>query len=234
MINILSSKTIYDKPYVKKHLEKYIKKDSKICVIAFSFFESVDMLDKYYKGYEPETGEWYLHILEPLLVYGIDPKNVEWVLYKKDTKTSALKKVKDADIIFLPGGAPDKFYKRLVEYELIDAIQTSNKIVMGPSAGTMVQFNWFHISKDRDYKKYQLSDGIGLIKEFGVEVHWNRRKQQKKSLRKTSHYHERPIYVIHEPGFMILEDGKIIYRYMAQKYYEKGKRIKVDLKNKVI
>ena len=33
---------------------------------------------------------------------------------------------------------------------------------MGPSAGSMVQFNWFHISKDRDYKAYQLSDGIRL------------------------------------------------------------------------
>ena len=105
------------------------------------------------------------------------------MIYKKDTADSAIKKVSDADIIFLPGGAPEKFYNRLVEYNLVYAIKNSNKVVMGPSAGTMVQFNWFHISKDRDYKKYQISDGIGLIEDFGVEVHYNRRKQQKKSLR---------------------------------------------------
>lgn len=226
MINILSSKTIYDKPYVKKQLEKYIKSDSKICVVAFSFFESNDMLDQYYKAYEPEVGPWYLHIVEPLLVYGINPKNISWIMYKKDTLHSAHQKLKEADIIFLPGGAPDLFYQRLVEYDLIDLIKASNKIVMGPSAGTMVQFDWFHISKDKDYKKYQLSDGIGLINAFGVEVHFNRRVQQKKSLRRTSHYHQRPIYVIHEPGFMILEHGKIKYSYMAYKYYEKGKRTK--------
>src|SRR5690554_4541714 len=163
MINILSSKTIYDKPYVKKQLEKYIKSDSKLCVVAFSFFESDDMLDQYYKAYEPEVGPWYLHIVEPLLVYGINPKNISWIMYKKDTLHSAHQKLKEADIIFLPGGAPDLFYQRLVEYDLIDLIKASNKIVMGPSAGTMVQFDWFHISKDKDYKKYQLSDGIGLI-----------------------------------------------------------------------
>ena len=49
----------------KKHLEKYIHKDSKICVIAFSQFESDDMLDQYHKGYEQPEGIWYLHILEP-------------------------------------------------------------------------------------------------------------------------------------------------------------------------
>ena len=226
MINILSSRTIYDKPYVKKHLEKYIHKDSKICVIAFSQFESDDMLDQYHKGYEQPEGIWYLHILEPFLSYGIHPDNVSWVIYKKDTADSAIKKVSDADIIFLPGGAPEKFYNRLVEYNLVYAIKNSNKVVMGPSAGTMVQFNWFHISKDRDYKKYQISDGIGLIEDFGVEVHYNRRKQQKKSLRRTSHFHERPIYVIYEPGFMIIEDGKIIYSHKVTKYYEKGKRVK--------
>ena len=61
------------------------------------------MLDAYYKGYEQPDGMWYLHILEPLLTYGIDPKNVSWILYKKDTLESALKKVTVADIIFLPG-----------------------------------------------------------------------------------------------------------------------------------
>lgn len=35
MINILSLRIIYDKLYVKKYLEKYIYKDSKICVIVF-------------------------------------------------------------------------------------------------------------------------------------------------------------------------------------------------------
>ncbi|WP_025724648.1 Type 1 glutamine amidotransferase-like domain-containing protein [Acholeplasma granularum] len=226
MINILSSKTIYDKPYVVEKLKKYIKPESKICVIAFSFFEKEDMLHSYYEGYKIPDGIWYLHILEPLLVYGIKPEQVQWVIYKKDDIESAKRKVEESDIIFLPGGAPDLFYKRLYEYDLISSIKNSS-IVMGPSAGTMVQFNWFHISKDYDYKKYQLSDGIGLISDFGVEVHFKRRKQQKKSLRRVSHYNKRPVYTIEEPGFMILEDGQIIYQYMANKYYEKGRRIKI-------
>lgn len=226
MINILSSKTIYDQDYVKIHLEKYITQNSKICVIAFSFFESDDLLDKYIESYTPPLGVWYNHVLNPFLIYGVDPFNVSFIIYDKDTKITARKKIEAADIIFLPGGAPDKFYQRLVKYDLIDLIKASNKIIMGPSAGTMVQFNWFHISKDSDYKKFQISEGLGLISDFGVEVHYQRRKQQKKGIRKTSLMDQRPIYVIEEPGFMILEDGKIVYQYKSRRYYDKGKKVK--------
>ena len=74
---------------------------------------------------------------------------------------------------------------------------------MGPSAGTMIQFDTFHISKDHDYKKFSIHKGLGFIKDFGVEVHFRRRRQQKKAIRKMSHLNPRPIYVIEEPGMMI-------------------------------
>lgn len=225
MINILTSKTIFHKEYAKKVLTPYIRPESKICVIAFSHFESNDMLNSYYKTYEKPLGIWYLHIVEPLLTYGIPEDQIEFVLYKKDSKEDALKKIQEADILFLPGGAPDKFMERLKEYELLDALKSFDGIIMGPSAGTMIQFNWFHISKDRDYKKYSINSGIGYLNDFGVEVHYNRRKQQKKSIRRVSHYHDRPVYVIEETGLMILKDGKIIFQKDAYKYYEKGKKV---------
>ncbi len=226
MINILSSGTIYEAEHVKRQLEQYITPTSKICVIAFSFFESDDLYDQYIKTYTPPLGIWYNHVLNPFLTYGVDLSNVSWIIYKKDTIESAKQKLQQADIIFLPGGAPDKFFDRLVAYDLVELIKNSDKIIMGPSAGTMIQLNWYHISKDSDYKKYAIHDGLGLLNDFGVEVHYRRRKQQKKGIRRTSLMDNRPIYVIEEPGFMILEDGKIIYQYMARKYYENGKKVK--------
>lgn len=225
-INILSSRTIYDQDYVYEKLKKYITKDKKICVIAFSFFNVGFSQASYVESYTAPLGKWYLHIIEPLRRYGLDESNFDFIIYGKDSKEEAKQKVLDADIIFLPGGAPELFYDRLEEYQLDTLLPTLDKIFMGPSAGTMVQFNWFHISKDRDYKRFQLSAGLGLLEDFGVEVHYRRRKQQKKGIRRVSHIHDRPVYTIHEEGFMILENKEIVYSFMANKYYENGKKVK--------
>src|SRR5690606_33692111 len=146
------------------------------------------------------------HIVEPFKPYGIKEENISWILYDKDTKETAKKKIEAADIIFLPGGAPDLFIERLKQYDLIEFLRNQDKIFMGPSAGTMIQLNWFHISPDPDYKKFMMWDGLGLIKDFGVEVHYNRRRQQKKAIRRVSHMDERPIYAFLEEGYMILEN----------------------------
>lgn len=227
MINILTSKTIYTNEHIKEILKEYITPNKKIAVIAFSFFEYDYSQHNYLKSYSKEFGMWYDHIVNPLLSYGIKEKNISFVLYQKDTKEEAIKKIDEADIIFLPGGAPDLFIKRLEEYDLVTYLKKQNKIFMGPSAGSMIQFNWFHISKDRDYHKFGIYDGLGLIEDFGIEVHFNKRKQQKKGLRRVSHYHDRIVYTILETGIMIIEDGKIIYKKDSIPYYQKGKRIKL-------
>lgn len=226
MVNIISSKTIFDKKEVNEVLSKYIKKDSKICVIAFSQFLYDYTHESYLESYKKETGVWYLHIVEPLLTYGVKEENISFVLYNKDSSKEAKNKINDADIIFLPGGAPDLFMERLKEYDLIDYLKSLDKVFMGPSAGSMIQFDWFHISKDKDYNKFSINEGLGLISGFGVEVHFNRRKQQKKGLRRVSHYNDRPVYVVKETGLMILEDNEIIFRKDVYKYYQKGKRVK--------
>lgn len=225
-INILSSRSIYDRDYVYEKLKKYLTKDKKICVIAFSFFETGFTQSSYEESYQAPLGKWYLHIVEPFRRYGLDESNFDFVIYNKTTKEEAKAKVLNSDIIFLPGGAPDLFYERLEAYDLAKLLPTLDKIFIGPSAGTMVQFNWFHISKDRDYHRFQLSDGLGLLDSFGVEVHYRRRKQQKKGIRRVSHFHDRPVHTITDDGFMILENKEVIYSYQADKYFEKGKKVK--------
>ncbi|WP_084301014.1 Type 1 glutamine amidotransferase-like domain-containing protein [Acholeplasma equifetale] len=227
MINILSSRTIFHENRYYDILKKYINKKSKICVIAFSFFDNAFLQENYEKEYSRPEGKWYLHIVEPLSRFEVQEDNISWIIYHVDSKESAIEKIENADIIFLPGGAPDRFMDRLNEYELVPVLQKQeNKIFMGPSAGTMIQFDWFHISKDRDYHKFSIHDGLGFVKDFGVEVHFNRRKQQKKSMRKVSHMHPRPIHALYDDGLMVIENGNIIYNDHGPKYYEKGKRIK--------
>ncbi len=226
MINILTSKTIFANDEIYQVLKKYIKPTHKVCVVAFSFFLDDYSKKTYLNSYQKETGEWYLHIVKPLYKYGIKEENINFILYNKDSKEEALNKINEADIIFLPGGAPDLFMERLAEYDLVNHLRSLNKIFMGPSAGSMIQFDWFHISKDKDYHKFSINKGLGLIDGFGIEVHFNRRKQQKKGLRRVSHYNPRVVYTVLETGIIILENNKIVYKKDAYKYYKEGRRIK--------
>ena len=225
MINILSSHRIYNHPKVKDEVLKHVNNKSKICVIAYSFFESEFTQESYELSYEKD-GRWYLHIIEPFLELGLNEDNFSWVVYNKDSREAAINKIDRADVIFLPGGAPDLFVARLKEQGLFEHLKKSDKIMMGPSAGTMIQFDQFHISKDYDYKKFSIHEGLGFIKDFGVEVNYRRRKQQKKGIRRMSHLDPRPIYVVNEDGMMILEDNKIIFKYQVKKYYQNGRKIK--------
>lgn len=225
MINILSSHRIYNHPKVKDEVLKYINKNSRICVIAFSFFESGFTQESYELSYQKE-GRWYMHIIEPFLDLGLTEENFSWIIYKKDNTKDAIVKINQADVIFFPGGAPDLFISRLKEQGLFDHLKNVDKILMGPSAGTMIQFDQFHISKDYDYKKFSIHEGLGYIKDFGVEVHFRRRKQQKKGIRRMSRLNPRPIYTVNEDGMMILENNQIIFNHQVKKYYQNGSKIK--------
>ena len=114
------------------------------------------------------------------LNYGIKEEQVNWIYYKQTKYTDALKLIENADIIYFPGGAPDLMMQRIKDENLLTPLKQFKGIVMGSSAGAMIQFDTYHISKDQDYFKYSLHTGLGYLDNFMIEVHYRRRKQQKK------------------------------------------------------
>lgn len=219
MINILSSRSLFAEENVYKILKHYIKPHFKVVVLGFSFFG--DYHEEKYNLEFHENMSYDLKMKTMFAKYGIKEENVKWIYYRQTSHAQALNLIDEADIIYFPGGAPDLMMKRIIEEDLLKKLQDFNKIVMGSSAGAMIQLQQYHISKDNEYLKYEIHQGLGYIKDFFIEVHYKRRKVQKSAIRKTNKKFHKPIYTIPDNGFLIVEND-ICYPYLtAKKLYNK-------------
>jgi peptidase E len=147
-------------------------------------------------------------MIDSFAPYDINESQISWIYYFDDTKESAKQKINDADIIYFPGGSPDQMMTRIIEFELKEHIEAQDKIFIGSSAGAMIQFSEYHISKDADYDCFSIQEGLTLISDFIIEVHYRRRKKQKSALRKMHRLTHKNIY-------SIPDDGAIIYNHLT-------------------
>lgn len=228
MINVLMSRGIIDSPQLYEHLKNIIDEKHRVCVLAFSFFD-------FHINNENEWDSWYLpgnfyyeKLVSSFSKYNIKPENITFLNYYKDSKEDLTKKINKSDILYIPGGAPDQMYNRIVEKGILEILKKYSKIIIGSSAGAIIQNDIYHISKDREYNKYSLNKGLGYISDFGIEVHFKPRRQQKKGLRKTARNNKRAIYVIPDDSAIIFNhiSNEITLINSARKYYENGKIVK--------
>ncbi len=225
MINILLSRGILDQDLVYETAKTYIKKEMSVCILAFSFFAETMTMETYHTFYRA-GGEYYEKMINMFSRYGITEKQIKWVYYDEVVTNKAKELIKTADILYFPGGAPDQMMNRIIEKSLYDVISSFDKIVIGSSAGAMIQQDFFHISPDAEYPNFSVHKGLQYIKDLGIEVHFRRRKIQKKAIRKISAIMRRPLYVIPDDGALILTDDKIITLGTARLYYRNQKRVK--------
>lgn len=215
------SRSDFIHPEMKPLLVPYIKPGMKVTVVAYSFFDQQYPTRKQYDiDYAPE-GKYYVKVIEQLVPFGIKESDIMWIHYFDDDKETAIKKIKAADILFFPGGAPERFMDRIREKGLFQSINHHQKTYIGVSAGTMIQFKNYHISPDGDYHTFMYLQGLDLLEGFYVEVHYRRRKKQKSGMRKVFRAHRKPIYIIPDDGGLIVDQGIIKPMHKARQYYHK-------------
>ena len=129
-------------------------------------------------------------------------------------------------MLFFPGGSPDQMMDRLKKHDLIEKIKKFNGITIGSSAGAMIHLDKAHIYKDNDYKKFSYVKGLNFIKGFDFSVHYRRKVQQKKAIRKVWKEKPRDIYSIPDDGGLFYDQGEIHLLGSAKKIYDKSGIIK--------
>jgi len=226
MINILMSRGILASDQVYEQAKTIIKPTMKVLIVYFSFFEKHLPDQKDYDLFYDHDNEYHQKMLKTFSRYDIDENNIKVLNYYHDSLEEMLKKIKECDILYFPGGAPEEMMDRFAQKGLLDDLKAFNKIVIGSSAGAMIQNDFFHITPDKDYQKYAIYQGLVYIKDLGIEVHFQRRIKSKKALRKTAHILGRPVYVIPDDSAIIINNGEIICIGQAKKYYENQKRVK--------
>ena len=221
MINILMSRSDFINPQIKPSLAPYIKKGMKVTVICYSFFDHQYPTIESYRMDYGKDGQYYLKVVEQLDTFGIKERDILWVSYFDDSKEEAIEKIKQADILFFPGGAPERFMDRIHEKGIFDAINAHQKTYIGVSAGTMIQFKNYYIAPDWDYPTFTYQKGLDLLEGFFVEVHYRRRRKQKSGMRKVFRAYKEPIYTIPDDGCLIVDNGQIKAVHQAKLYYQK-------------
>ena len=189
-------------------LKKYIHPSDEVCVLAFSFFEDVKNIQDWNRQYKKGQGMEYTEHTHIFFKFGLKENQIHWVNYFTDSKAEIEEKIEKSNILLLTGGAPDLMMKRIKEFKLKSLLKNYQGLMIGYSAGAMIQLDTYHITPDADYPQFAYKSGLGCLQGFAIEPHYRATKIQKQSIEKVREEKQIPVYAIYENGGIIVEEGK--------------------------
>ncbi len=211
MINILLEGYDIDANWIYNELKKYIKPTYSVAIVAFSFRDNdVKSIADWNLLYSKENGKYYDSITKGIVAYGIPECNIRFINYFEDTKESAAQKIAKSDIIYFPGGLPDKMMDRINEFELYDILMKHNGIIMGYSAGAVIQLSEYHLSPDDDYPEFQYYKGLPYLNDFYLEVHYENTEIQNNAIQRVITERGKPVYATEfGAGAILIDNGNM-------------------------
>ncbi|MDR2867327.1 MAG: Type 1 glutamine amidotransferase-like domain-containing protein [Acholeplasmatales bacterium] len=213
MLNILlNSKSNLKEESFFQVLKNYLHPGFKVCVFLFSFFT---------KSNDEYDDDFFRDMKDNFRLYGILEEDISFIDFYDWTPQEAIEELQAAQIIFLPGGSPTQLYERLKEFKLVDPQLYQNKIIIGSSAGAMVQLDYYHISVDRDYDHYQEHQGLGLIKNFKIEVHYKAKFSTWIAIRRSYKKFHKPILLMANGSGIVVDNQRLTYINKIKKYNPK-------------
>lgn len=210
MVNVLLESYDLTAPFLFDTLKQHIKPIHSVAIIAFSFLPSqASNLEQWNQLYGAEKGMFYHWLVDPFAAFGIAEEQITFVNYFSDTKESAAQKIKNADIIYFTGGLPDAMMDRLEEFQLLELLRSFDGIVLGCSAGAVIQLGDYHLSPDCDYPEFGYYTGIPWLQDFFVEVHYDATQIQNDCISRVLNENKKPVYAIyHDSGAIVVDNGK--------------------------
>ncbi len=219
MINILLSLYNFNEKWCFDTLKEIIKSYYKVLIIPFSYHEK--WLKNEYdwdRAFNNKNGTHYEDIIYPFLDYGIIEKNINWINQFRDSINIMKNKINESDIVFFTGGYPDKMMFRLRQFDLVDKLENYKGIMIGSSAGAMIQISEYHITKDKDYDTFSYNKGLNIIKNFDVEVHYDDYEIQNVSIKRCLKEKKKIIYSIPNDGGLLVINNKVLTMGTSKKW----------------
>ncbi len=212
MTNILSKGYEISAPWLFDSLKAYIKPFQKVAILALAFRDSrIKNLADWNALYEKDKGCYYSGIVGSLGDYEIPESQIEFINYFTDTPEAANQKIRNADILYFPGGLPDRMMERIREMRIYDSILHHEGIFLGYRAGAVIQLRDHHLSPDKDYPEFAYYSGFPFIDGSYLEVHYEGRPEPPASIRRVLSEKQRPVYATHFMNGAILVDKEKIH-----------------------
>lgn len=209
MVNVLLSQYNFNEAWAKDTIKKYVDSSDKVTVIPFAFREEwIGNSTEWQNAYGRCSGKYYKEIVEPFIKFGVSEDNIKWLNYFNDTKEEMKSVIKNSDIVFLTGGLPEMAVQRVIEKELLNGI--SDKLIIGASAGALMQLKNYYISPDEDYPEFMYAQGLGLVnKDFYIEVHYEDTNIQNDCIKRVLREKTNIVYAIQDNGGILIDNDKV-------------------------
>lgn len=198
MVNVLLNSFRFAEPWCRKEIGRYLRADMRVLVFPFAFRpEQIPDAREWEKRYNRENGIFSMGLAEVFRQYGIPISKIEWVNYF--TPGADLpRKIAESDVIYFCGGEPELLYDRLSELGLLAPLKQFEGIVMGDSAGAVVQFDRYHDQP-----------GLGYLRDFDLEVHYTGEAAQNAEIRQLLTAHGRPVFALGPRAALIAADDGV-------------------------
>ena len=209
MINILFDCPNIDDFY--DDLKDYFNEKTRVCVIAFSYYDDyVYDSESWERVYGRGIGNCYFETVDSFKPFGVKEENISFVNYFADTKSDAKEKIRNADVLYFTGGLPDRMMDRIRNFELEEDIMRHDGIIMGYSAGAVIQLKEYHLYPDGDYTDFGYYEGLPMLSDFYLEVHYRGLEVQDESIKKCLRERGKTVYVTNDHGGgIIAQDDNI-------------------------
>ncbi len=206
MYSVLFSRIEIGMDLVKEEIRKILPEKVKVAVFPWAFPVELNA-DKLENEFFKKGEKRYNRYINELKKIGIDENSIIVCNCYSDSKKKLKRIIKESNVLLLPGGNPEMFFKKIVhDTDLLYEIKYYTGIIIGESAGTELQLRrYFITAKNNYYKYFSFYDGFGILNDpFYIDVHSSNNKKYLNKLQRIAQQTQKTVYAI-------FDDGAIIY-----------------------
>ena len=204
MANILLNLSNFDHPWAYASVAQYLSADKKVLILPLSYHGDYITDDLEWDREYGKGTDGYDELVSPFLNFGISEDNIRWINYFRDDEFTAAKKLEWADVLFFTGGYPDWMLQRLYDFGIEDAIRDFDGVIMGASAGALIQLDEYHLTPEEDYE-FQYQYGLGILSGFDLEVHYEEDERHLEAIIRTIEEKNIPVIAMPNEGGLLID-----------------------------
>lgn len=205
MYSVFVSRITLGMKLVNNDIKEFINCDSSVLILPWAFPFEIDsdrLLNEYFKV----GSEKYNKYVDSLVDLGIKSENIYIGDCYRDSTLELREKINNVDILLLPGGNPEMFFRKVIhDKELLYDIKYFKGLIIGESAGCVLHLKrYFITAKNNYYKYFAWYDGFGIIDDpFYIDVHTIKNKLYLDKLQRIANEKRKTVYAIFDDGAII-------------------------------
>lgn len=208
MIHILINAYNFDQPWAFSEIAAYLKPHMKTLIVPLSHNEEYSSDAQLWHDRYDTGMEWHENIVRPFKAFQIDDRDIAWLNYYEDDAARAGEKVRKADVIVLAGVDAEETMERIEDLELTEALRSFDGILIGVSAGALVQLRDYH-QIETEERDFGYGQGLGLIDGLDIDVHYREDIPHLNAVIRSIEDFGRPVVCFGEQGGMIIDRGHV-------------------------